>query len=234
MSKSIKKSLLLPGSFFKDRWRAKLDIIATEKRHNTIYFYDHKVNPVDKNLPVYTQFDAISKVLDYNANLRLGTLVTNITRYDKDSICASINNCLSIGSGFDLGIGIGDDIYEDNSSDNDLQTNAKIDYILNNFVFDKNNLSIFIGGASEYVKDLARKYNLGLNLWNRDSKYVEKVFKVLGEKDNGRNSFTVHKDFTETTIVPPSYCEEVIFVVKDSSFNEFIKQLDIIKGWKES
>ena len=114
MSKSIKKSILLPGSFFKERWREKIDIIVTEKRYNTIYFYDHKVNPVDRNLSVYVQFEAISKVLDYNSDLRLGTLVTNITRHNIDNICDSLNNFLSMSSSFDLGIGIGDNTYEEN------------------------------------------------------------------------------------------------------------------------
>ena len=60
------------------------------------------------------------------------------------------------------------------------------------------------------------------------------MLKASGGADNGRNSFTVHKDFTETTTVDPSCYEEVIFIVKDSSFNEFIKQLDNMKGWKEN
>ena len=234
MIKSIKKSILLPGSFFEERWQTKIDLIAIENRYNTIYFYDHDVNPVNKNLPVYAQYEAINKVQDHNADLRLGTLITNITRHSLDKICTSLNNFLLMSKGFDLGIGIGDDMYEAKSKQNDLDIKATIDGILSNFIFDNNDLSIFIGGASDYVKGLAVQYDLGLNLWNRNPKYIEKVFKELGKKDNGRNSFTVHQDLIHTRGSPPSYCEEVIFVMKDSSFDEFIKQLDSIKGWKEN
>ena len=234
MIKSIKKSILLPGSFFEEKWQTKIDLIASEKKFSTIYFYDHDVNPVDKNCPMYDQFDAINIVQDHNANLRLGTLITNITRHSSDKICTSLNNFLLMNKDFDLGIGIGDEMYEVQSKKNKRAIEATIDTILSSFVFDKNDLSIFIGGSSDYVRDLAIKYDLGLNLWNRNPKYIKKVFKELGKKDNGRNSFTVHQDSIHTVATADPYCEEVIFVVKDSSFDEFITQLDSIKGWKKN
>ena len=234
MIRNIKNSILLPGSFFDQLWQDKIDLIIEKIDYNTVYFFDHTVNPLNRKYSVYKQFEAIKKVLEYKNQIRLGTLVTNLQRTSLDEIYSSLRNILLLTNSFDLGVGIGDSKYEINFTNNKLNVDRSIESILNRFNFDKEYLSIFIGGVSEYVESVAVRYDLGMNIWNKDQNFVDKKFKDLGVKNRGRNSFTVHQDIIRTNVNMSSYCDEIIFVIKDSSFEEFTKQLDNIKGWKET
>ena len=234
MIRSIKNSILLSGSFFDQLWEAKIDLIIEKINPNTFYFFDHTLNPQNSSYSVYKQFDAINKVLEYKTEIRLGTLVTNLKRTSFDEIHSSLNSILSLTNNFDLGIGIGDSKYEKDSTNNNFNIDESIESIINKFTFDKECLSIFIGGVSEYVQSIAVRYDLGMNIWNKDQNYVGKKFKDLGIKNRGRNSFTVRQGLFGAKGNSLSYCDEIIFVIKDSSFDEFTKQLDNIKGWIET
>jgi len=234
MTKSIKYSILLPGSFFDDQWKSKIHLVQEKINCNTIYFFDHSVNPVNSSSSVYNQFEAIQKTLDYKKNIRLGTLVTNLKRKSADEICSSLRHIVSSTDCFDFGIGIGDDKYEKSLNIDYINIHESIELILNSFNFDKESFSMFIGGTSEYVSSIAEEYDLGINIWNKNEDYVSKKFKEFGTRNRGRNSFTVHQGSLETKGNTPKYCEEIIFVTKDSSFDEFTKQLDSIKGWIET
>ena len=84
------------------------------------------------------------------------------------------------------------------------------------------------------MNSIAVRYDLGLNIWNKDQEYITKKFQEIGIKNKGRNSFTMPQDSLGVKVNPPKYCDEIIFVIKDSSFDQFIKQLDNIKGWIET
>jgi len=234
MISNVKNSILLPGSFFDDQWESKIYLIQEKINCNTIYFFDHTVNPVNSSSSVYNQFEAIQKVLEYKKDIRLGTLVTNLKRRSAYEICSSLRHIVSSTDYFDFGIGIGDDKYEKSIDTDYTNIHESIELILNSFNFDKESLSMFIGGTSEYVSSIAAKHDLGINIWNKNEDYVSKKFKEFETKNRGRNSFTVHQGSLENKGNTPKYCEEIIFVTKDSSFDEFTKQLDSIKGWIET
>ncbi len=113
MISGVKNSVLLPGSFFDDEWENKIRIIHEKISCSTIYFFDHAVNPLNNSFPVYKQFEAISKVLHHNPNLRLGTLVTNLSKKDYKLLAQELNQIFSITSSFDFGIGIVENKYEE-------------------------------------------------------------------------------------------------------------------------
>ena len=234
MISNIKYSILLPGAFFDNRWPHKIDMIIEKFNCNTIYFFDHTINPINTDYPIYKQFEAIQEVLDYRKDIRLGTLVTNLSRSSGDDICFSLSSIMSATNCFDFGIGVGDGKYEKNTTTNNFNIDQSIELILNSFDFDNKSFSIFIGGTSEYVNSIAVRYDLGLNIWNKDQEYITKKFQEIGIKNKGRNSFTMPQDSLGVKVNIPSYCDEIIFVIKDSSFDQFIMQLDNIKGWIET
>ena len=106
------KSVLLPGSFFKNDYVEKTKKLIS-LGIDTIYFYDHKVNPVDNNLEVYQLIDGLYKLYDIVKNeISLGVCVLNINSRPHQTLFEDyINKFLDIKN-FKLGIGTGDNKYE--------------------------------------------------------------------------------------------------------------------------
>ncbi len=229
MISGIKNSVLLPGSFFDDEWESKIGIIHEKISCSTIYFFDHAVNPLNSSFSVYNQFEAISKVLNHNPNLRLGTLVTNISKKDYKFLAQELNQIFSITSSFDFGIGIGDNKYEESIRKENFSIEETILQLTTAFNFDKEGRSIFIGGISSYSQYLAERFGLGMNLWNKDPSYLNKIAFSNNENTKGRNSIAIRPSMEITQQNQNSLLDEVIYIIKDSTLEEFSNQLDSIK-----
>lgn len=231
MNSQIKKSILLPGGFFEDEWKNKIALIRDLNELHSIYFYDHDINPANKSYQSYSQFEAIRKVLNYEQNLRLGTLVTNISKQHTESLFSSLDEILSNTLKFDFGIGLGDDLYEKSPKRKPEYIESTIKKILKKYNFDKDSKSIFIGGFSNKVKSLAIKYELGVNLWKKDQRYISKISQ-LPFRDDFKGRFSIALDHNLVNTIgysKSSKLEEVIFILKDSSLNKFSEQLDNIE-----
>ena len=229
MISGVKNSVLLPGSFFDDEWENKIRIIHEKISCSTIYFFDHAVNPLNNSFPVYKQFEAISKVLHHNPNLRLGTLVTNISKKDYKFLAQELNQIFSITSSFDFGIGIGDNKYEESIRKENSRIEETILQLITAFNFDKEDRSIFIGGFSSYTKYLAERFGLGMNLWNKDPSHLNKIAFSDNGNTKGRNSIATRPSMVINQQNQNSLLDEVIYIIKDSTLEEFSEQLDSIK-----
>ena len=157
MISNIKYSILLPGAFFDNRWPHKIDMIIEKFNCNTIYFFDHTINPINTDYPIYKQFEAIQEVLDYRKDIRLGTLVTNLSRSSGDDICFSLSSIMSATNCFDFGIGVGDSVWSGLSvisapkvflscakAETDIELKKSVTMFLLNFVDIDNIGKIFI------------------------------------------------------------------------------------------
>ncbi len=229
MISGLKSSLLLPGSFFDDEWEAKIEMIQEKISCNTIYFFDHTVNPLNNAFSVYKQFEAINKVLDHNPNLRLGTLVTNISQQDTKVLVEELNKIFTLTSSFDFGLGLGDNRYEESIRKDNTSIEKAISQIIETFSFDKEGRSIFIGGFSSYAQYLATRFGLGMNLWNKEPKYLNKIVKLSNANTKGRISIAIRPSTVIREQKEISLYEEIIYIIKDSTLDEFSDQLDSIK-----
>ena len=229
MISNVKNSILLPGSFFHEQWETKIRMIQDKIICNTIYLFDHMKNPLNKTLTAYKQFEAINKLLDYNPNLRLGTLVTNISKQDDRVLEQELNEIFRNTSSFDFGIGLGDNRYEKSVRKDNASIEQNINRLIETFNFDKEGRSIFIGGFSVYTQYLATRFGLGLNLWNKDPKHLTKLVHSKNDNTKGRNSIAIRPSIEISKQKHNSLLDEVIYIIKDSTLDEFSNQLDSIK-----
>ena len=115
-------SVLLPGEFFKNNFIEKTEKLMTIKV-DTVYLFDHGVNPADKNLDVYELIDGIYKLNEIvNNKFSLGVCVLNINaRPYQELFDKYIHKFLEIKN-FKLGIGTGDDKFEKRTNfSNDIE-----------------------------------------------------------------------------------------------------------------
>ena len=229
MISSVKNSILLPGSFFDDQWETKIEMIQDKIICNTIYLFDHRTNPLNKTFTVYKQFEAINKLLVHDPNLRLGTLVTNISKQDDRVLVQELNEIFRITSSFDFGIGLGDNRYEKSVRKDNASIEQAINKLIETFNFDKEGRSIFIGGFSAYTQYLANRFGLGMNLWKKDPKHLGKLVSSKNDNNKGRNSITIRPSIEIPEQKHNSLLDEVIYIIKDSTLDEFSDQLDSIK-----
>ena len=186
-------------------------------------------NPLNKTLNAYKQFEAINKLLDYNPNLRLGTLVTNISKQDDRVLEQELNEIFRNTSSFDFGIGLGDNRYEKSVRKDNASIEQNINRLIETFNFDKEGRSIFIGGFSAYTQYLANRFGLGMNLWKKDPKHLGKLVSSKNDNNKGRNSITIRPSIEIPEQKHNSLLDEVIYIIKDSTLDEFSDQLDSIK-----
>ena len=143
-----KKSILLPGSFFEKDSQYKLNYLNLKNLH-TVYVFDHTVNPVDFKLPMYEIKNAVSFLQNYeDRNFNIGTAVLNINKRKLDSLITKYFNPFLEIDNFKLGLGIGDNKYQENLPNYSNSLEEVIGYLFENFELSKESRSLFLGGNS--------------------------------------------------------------------------------------
>lgn len=188
------------------------------------------IHPVNREFNVYKQFESILKIKDFKNDFRLGSLVTNISRTNLNELASFLREYKIYDNNFDLGLGIGDNKYEQSHENGLVDLDEFINNLINEFIFQKKGLTLFLGGMSESIKQAASDYNLGRNIWKFDQKNDPYAFSSDKKDIIGRNSICFSLS-ERKDISPPSCFEEVILIIKDSSFRDYLKQLDNIKQW---
>ena len=164
MSKQ-KKSILLPGSFFEKDSLYKLEYLNLKNLH-TVYVFDHTVNPVDFKLAMYEIKNAVSFLQNYeDRNFNIGTAVLNINKRKLDSLITEYLNPFLEIDNFKLGLGIGDNKYQENLPNYSNSLEEVIGYLFENFELSKESRSLFLGGNSNENIRLMKKYSIGINQW---------------------------------------------------------------------
>ena len=220
-------SVLLPGSFFINDYVEKAKKL-TSLEIDTIYFYDHTVNPVDKNLEVYKLIDGLYKLYDIVKNdISLGVCVLNINSRPHQNLFQDYINKLLDIKNFKLGVGTGDDKFEKrkNFSNNVEQI---INEVKSSKKFASNNTQLFIGGNSKEKLNFMKKYDLGINQWMGTKKAFQEKESTYNKIKHpiGRLSICLNPD--NPIIFKSDLSYEKIFVLKDSNNEIFYKTLDNI------
>ena len=225
MNKDI--SVLLPGSFFENGFKKKLEYLFINNI-SCIYLFDHSINPSDESKSMYEIKKGISLIQKYDKNqFTLGLCVLNINRRKMKLLFSDyINPMLEIKK-FRLGLGTGDDKYEKNNTQYSHNLDSIICDLVNEYTFSLNGKNLFVGGTSQEKIDLVKKYSVGLNQW-------------LGSEDN-LVSLSNNIDNTKIPLGRFSNCQKIrninsslplnfeqIFVLKDSNLDDFYSQVDKI------
>ena len=73
------KSVLLPGSFFEEDYVNKTKYLLSNEI-DTIYLFDHSINPVSRNLSMYNLIDGVVKLNHIvKGEKNLGVCVLNLS-----------------------------------------------------------------------------------------------------------------------------------------------------------
>ena len=220
-------SVLLPGSFFEYNYIEKVNKLISFEI-DTIYFYDHKINPADKNLDVYRLIDGIYKIYDIVKNeISLGVCVLNINSRPYQVLFDDYINKLLDIKNFKLGIGTGDNKFEKRKNfSNNIE--EIITQVQSSKKFESNDIQLFIGGNSKEKLNLMKKYKLGINQWMGNKKAFKEKELIYGQikLPFGRLSICLNPD--NPIIIESNLSYEQIFVLKDSNNEIFYKTLDNI------
>ena len=225
MNKEI--SVLLPGSFFDEGYKIKLEYLSL---HNIqcVYLFDHSINPSDDRKSMYEIKKAITLIQESNKYLfKLGLCVLNINKRKINLLFSEyINPMLEINN-FRLGFGTGDNRFERDKLEYSHNLDSIIYDLVNQYTFSLEGKNLFVGGTSQKKLDLVKKYSVGINQWFGDEKTLISLFDNIGntkpslgrishcQNINKRNS-ALHSNF------------EQIFVLKDSNTLNLNSQLDKI------
>jgi hypothetical protein len=158
------KSLLLNGSFFEDEYFKKIDKL-NNLEIKSIYVFDHYQNPEIKGNPVYEIKEAINKLDKVNKNFEIGSMVLNVRKRKKDILFDDYIYPFMEIKNFNLGLGIGDERYEKQSSIFKNNIEDIISEIKSNKIYSENKINVIIGGNSKLFIDLSLDYSIGLNQW---------------------------------------------------------------------
>ena len=215
------KSILLPGSFFSRNLKEKIEILSN-KSINAIYFYDHKVHPVDESLSVYKiPQDIIYLNKALNEKFKLGLCVVNLNLRSVEDLFKNVLDPISLMPNFSLGVGFGDSRY---SNQNLFMNDSEfiIQKIINNYEF-KN---IFIGGNSSKVIEIANNFELGMNQWLGTNQQFQN--KVLNYQNYSSPRGVLSKciNYNSEKEIKSSY--ETIFIIKDVNLKIFNETIDSI------
>ena len=220
-------SVLLPGSFFINDYVEKAKKL-TSLEIDTIYFYDHTVNPVDKNLEVYQLIDGLYKLNDIVKNdISLGVCVLNINSRPHQTLFEDYINKLLDIKNFKLGIGTGDDKFEKrmNFSNNLVQI---INEVKSSKKFVSNNTQLFIGGNSKEKLNFMKKYDLGINQWMGTKKAFQEKESIYNKIKHPLGRLSICLNPYNPIIFKSDLSYEKIFILKDSNNEIFYKTLDNI------
>ncbi len=226
MSKQ-KKSILLPGSFFEKDIQKKLDYLNL-KNLNTVYLFDHLINPVDSKLPMYEIRESINLLQNYKERkFNIGTAVLNIKKRKIDNLINEYVKPFLEIDGFKLGLGLGDDKYKQNLPNYSNNLEEVVSYILENFELSKEGKSIFLGGQSNLIIETMKQYSVGINQWlgSIDTLYKKRdIFNKL-DKPLGSISLCLNKNLILENDIDFKDIE-LIYIIKESSTEKFYSQVD--------
>ena len=123
-----------------------------------------------------------------------------------------------------LGLGTGDNKYENRDFLYDNNIEDIICYILENKNFINNESQLFLGGNSKEKLDLVKKYNLGINQWmGSDSNFIKKqnVYNHLLNPVGSLSRCIAYENQLE-------FDYEKIHILKDSNLKIFQESIDKI------
>lgn len=227
------KSVLLPGSFFEDDYVNKTKYLLSNEI-DTIYLFDHSINPVSRNLGIYDLVDGVAKLNHIvNGEKKLGVCVLNVNARNFSTLFSSyISNFLEIKK-FKLGIGSGDDKYETrNNHSNNFE--EVINDIKSNKNFKKNNVQLFVGGNSKEKIDLVLKHSLGINQWLGTMEDFQSKFSYYKQIKNPLGELSVCLRDNHFENLDNDMFYEKIYILKDSNSEIFYKTIDNILKWISS
>ena len=220
-------SVLLPGEFFKNNFIEKTEKLMTVKV-DTVYLFDHGVNPANKNLDVYELTDGIYKLNEVvNNKFSLGACVLNINaRPYQELFDKYIHKFLEIKN-FKLGIGTGDDKFEKRINfSNDIEKIIK--EIVDSNKFKKNNISLFVGGNSEKILKLMEKFEIGINQWIGTKNSFEEKEMQFSQINHPKGNFSLCSLTDSPNFFDSKLNYEKIHVLKDSNRKIFFETIDNI------
>ena len=203
------KSLLLNGSFFEDEYFKKIDKL-NNLEIKSVYVFDHYQNPEIKGNPVYEIKEAINKLDKVNKNFEIGSMVLNVRKRKKDILFDDYIYPFMEIKNFNLGLGIGDERYEKQSSMFKNNIEDIISEIKSKNIYGENKINVIIGGNSKLFIDLSLDYSIGLNQWQGSLENLNKKIDVF--KKSNMNISNV------------SYCTKNL----KFSGKEFIESIEII------
>ncbi len=221
------KAVLLPGTFFEKDIQKKLDYL-NQKNLQTVYVFDHSNNPVDSQLDMYEIRNSINLLQNYEERkFNIGTAVLNVNKRKIDNLISKyINPFLEI-DGFKLGLGLGDDTYEQNLPNYSNNLEEVVSYIVENFELSKGGKSIFLGGQSKLIIKTMKQYSVGINQWlgSKNSFYKKRdIFNKL-DRPLGSISLCLNKKLISGKLL--NYEDvELIYVIKESNSEKFYTQID--------
>ena len=219
-----KNSLLLPPQFFENDFDKKIRSIL-DLGIDALYLFDHFKNPKDSIKPTYIFTEEIFSLYKKVKNeIEVGVCVLNVNARELNILFRDIIDPLLELKNINIGLGTGDNKYENHDEifDNDIE--VVINYILKNNNFISNNSTLFIGGNSQSKLDLVQKYNLGINQWmGSDSDFIDKqnIYNNLINPIGRLSRCVTNKKISESDY-------EKIFVVKDSNLKIFQETIDNI------
>ena len=219
-----KNSLLLPPQFFQNDVHKKLNYILQFKI-DVLYLFDHLKNPIDETKPTYKLTEEVFNLYEkVNNKIKIGVCVLNVnTRYLGKLLKDILEPLLELKS-ISLGLGTGDNKYENHDLLHENNIEDIICYILENKNFIHNESQLFLGGNSKEKLDLVKKYNLGINQWmGTDLNFIEKqnVYKHLLNPVGSLSRCITHENQLE-------FDYEKIHILKDSNLKIFQESIDKI------
>jgi hypothetical protein len=219
-----KNSLLLPPQFFENDVHKKLNYILQFKI-DVLYLFDHLKNPIDETKPTYKLTEEVFNLYEkVNNKIKIGVCVLNVnTRYLGKLLKDILEPLLELKS-ISLGLGTGDNKYENHDFLYENNIEDIICYILENKNFIHNESQLFLGGNSKEKLDLVKKYNLGINQWmGLDSNFIKKqnVYNHLLNPVGSLSRCIAHENQLE-------FDYEKIHILKDSNLKIFQETIDNI------
>ena len=220
-----KNSILLPSTFFNSDVKVKIEKLNCSEL-DTVYLFDHTVNPVNRLKDVYKLLDGFELLNSYlSEKINIGSCVLNINSRNKYELTKNyIEKFIQIKN-FKLGLGIGDLLYESTK-----KFKNKLDEIIEEIISKKSNKlgSIYLGGNSQIILEASRKYSLGINQWLGTNEQFLKKFNLYKEfkKPKGSLSRCVGLNYKNNELDYIDY--EKIFIFKDTNTQKFLETVDII------
>ena len=177
---------------------------------------------------MYEIKNAVSALQDYEErNFNIGTAVLNINKRKLDSLITKYFNPFLEIDNFKLGLGIGDNKYQENLPNYSNSLEEVIGYLFENFELSKESRSLFLGGNSNENIKLMKKYSIGINQWLGSIKDIYKTRDIYKEIKNPKGSISLclNKDLAlENKIIFNDI--ELIYIIRESSTEDYMSQVD--------
>ncbi len=159
------KSVLLPGSFFNTEAKRKIQYL-NEKEINTLYLFDHTLNPLNKKNEMYEIKKSVFELEKFEDRLfNIGTLILNINKRNAEKLFYDYLDPFLEIKNIKLGLGTGDNKFEEMKVNYENEIGEVIEKLLRSNTFSITGNNLFLGGGSKFKLDLIKKYSLGINQW---------------------------------------------------------------------